>query len=79
MTVEYGLSIVDLLDLSKNHQPFCNLCPDEHERKCRCSHQHSVHIFAGGCVECWQEFKKGKRNRIDVCECYDARKKAKVV
>lgn len=55
--------------------PYCILCPDEHERKCRCAHPHDKHNFAGGCVICWQEFLQGKRNREHVCECYDQRPK----
>lgn len=68
----------DISYLVLNRQPFCILCPDEHERVCRCSHVHHVHNFSGGCVECWQEYLSGKRQREKVCDCYDQRKVVKV-
>lgn len=52
---------------------FCRHCSQDHERKCQCGHTHSAHIYAGGCTECWHQFKVGIRKRDDVCEHYDQR------
>jgi len=67
------------MNVELNRQLLCNLCPSWHEVNCRCTHLHHQHNFAGGCIVCWEEFKRGKRKREDVCECYDQRLKKKLV